>query len=67
VPTNQRQKILDRISKKPNYEVWYFGAKPNTKKKIIAKCWVTGKELHLYECKYNSTKEKFKNIAEIVE
>jgi len=63
----ETKKILDRIGKKPNYEVWYFGAKPSTKKKIIAKCWVIGRKLHLYEWEDDSTKEKFKGIAEIVE
>ena len=63
----ETEKILDRIGKKPNYELWYFGAKPNTKKKIIAKSWVIGKILHLYEWEDDSTKEKFRGIAEIVE
>jgi len=61
------KQILNRISKKPNYEVWYFGAKPNTKKKIIAKCWIIGKKLYLHEWEDDLTKEKFKGIAEIVE
>lgn len=38
------RKILERISKKTQYEVWYFSDGENEKEKILVKCLYIGKK-----------------------
>ena len=39
------KKILDRISGKKKYEVWYFSDKPGEKDKILVKCFYFGNKI----------------------
>jgi len=42
------KKILERATKKSNYEVWYFSDKKGEKDKILVKCLYIGKRLVPY-------------------
>ena len=45
-PEQEKMKrILDRISGKKKYEVWYFSDKPGEKDKILVKCFYSGNKI----------------------
>jgi hypothetical protein len=55
------KKILDRISGKKKYEVWYFSDKPEEKNKILVRCFYSGNKIvPIYPEKLNEElKKKF--------
>ena len=55
------RRILDRITGKKNFEVWYFGNKKNTKRRVIAKCFYIRNKIEPYWTINEEVKRKLKS------